>query len=87
MVGNKMDYKAMLLALCKDDNSTKGLTKALSILMNKNIDTCNVSLCTGYNIKFLMDTLLNTLILCLRNYIVNTKMFTHLNCSNFQCYH
>ncbi|XP_050527816.1 uncharacterized protein LOC126897912, partial [Daktulosphaira vitifoliae] len=69
-IENKIDYKAMLLALCKDDCSISGLTKALSVLMNKNLLSYNDSQCSENNDKLPMETLMNILILCLGNYTI-----------------
>ncbi|VVC27324.1 Hypothetical protein CINCED_3A004966 [Cinara cedri] len=72
----KFDYIAMLLALCKDNNSTTGLIKAISLLTDQNIlDRQDISaadddhLNKNHCLKLPMETVYNTLIICLKNYM------------------
>lgn len=89
--GGQFDYITMLLALCKDDRPTMGLIKAISLLTGRNIlpnQRCDSN--SGYsgshypdekNCQQLlpMETVYNTLIVCLKNYMVGISVLSPLN--------
>lgn len=73
-IDGRLDYLTMLLALCKDDCSILGLIKAISLIMNQQnmfdiSDNINIDY-ENHFIKFSMNTLYKTLIMCLKNYMV-----------------
>jgi hypothetical protein len=73
-IGGKLDYKIMLLTLCKDDSSAMGLIKAISLVMDQNImfnqdDVSHIN--KQHDIELLIETLYKTLMICLKNYLVN----------------
>lgn len=70
--GGKLNYVEMLLALCKDENSIMGLTKAISLVLNRNVMLENECININENdaIKLSIEILYKTLNICLKNYMV-----------------
>lgn len=74
-IEGRLDYLTMLLALCKDDCSILGLIKAISLIMNQENEIFNINNnfdndSENHFIKFSMETLYKTLIMCFKNYMV-----------------
>ncbi|XP_025198187.1 uncharacterized protein LOC112596641 [Melanaphis sacchari] len=71
-VDGKLDYIAMLLVLCKDNNSIMGLIKAINLITNQNImndefDNSNL-MNERHSINLPIETLYKILMICLKNY-------------------
>lgn len=77
-IDGKLDYVIMLLALCKDDSSAIGLIKAISLVLDRNImvdqddDVSHIN--EQHDIELLIETLYKTLMICLKNYLVNNGL-------------
>lgn len=84
-IDGKFDYLVMLLAFCKDTISIIGLIKAISLLMDQNImlDQYDNNVYKNNSINLPMETLYKTLLVCLKNYLVNYD-FISLRCFFYQ---
>lgn len=73
-IDGKLDYVAMLLALCKEDHSIMGLIKAISLITNHNIMVDQLDNFNHVNkrnsIQLPMETLKEILFISLKNYMV-----------------
>lgn len=70
-IDGKLDYIAMLLALCKDNRSIMGLIKAISLITNQTImnDESN-KWNERHSIDLSIETVYKILMICLKNYKV-----------------
>lgn len=86
-IDGKLDYLMMLLAMCKDDSPIMGLMKAISLIIDYNIMTDQHDGSNNENEKHSnsvsMESLYETLVACLKNYMVTLIIIYNFQLYNF----